>query len=136
LNRIAPKKFGPNVKCVKTNLEVIDYVKNNEHCIGVIGFNWISDYDDPEVKKRCENFSIVSVAKGSGSNFVPPFMYYVYEKQYPFIGFWYIHNKGSKSDLEAGFSNYLINEKGQLIAKKSGIQPYFKIAREFNIVQE
>ena len=136
LKRIAPKSFGPNVKCVKTNLEVIDYIKTNQHCIGVIGYNWISDYDDPEVKKRCENFRIVNVAKGDGKNFVPPFMYYVFEKQYPFTDFWYIHNKGGKGDLEAGFANYLVNEKGQLIAKKSGIQPYFKIQRELRIVVE
>ena len=135
-DRIAPKKFGPNVKCVKTNLEVMDYVKSHEHCIGVIGFNWISDYDDPEVRKRCENFKIVTVAKGNGKHFVPPFNYYVYEKQYPFTQFWYIHNKSGKADLEAGFANYLVNEKGQLIAKKSGIQPYFKIQREFKIVVE
>lgn len=134
--RIAPKKFGPNVKCVKTNLEVIDYVKSHEHCIGVIGFNWISDYDDPEVRKRCEHLKIVTVAKGNGKNFVPPFMYYVYEKQYPFTQFWYIHNKSGKGRLEAGFANYLINEKGQLVAKKSGIQPYFKIQRELRIVVE
>lgn len=136
LDRIAPKQFGPNVKCLKGNQEVIDYMKDNKHCIGVIGFNWISDIDDPKVVKRCENLNIVSVSKGSSTHFVPPFMYYVYEKEYPFIHFWYIHNKGSKSDLEAGFVNYLISEKGQLIAKKSGLQSYYKMTREFNIVEE
>lgn len=136
LERIAPKQFGPNVKCLKGNQEVIDYMKENKHCIGVIGFNWISDIDDPKVVKRCENLNIVSVSKGNSDHFVPPFMYYVYEKEYPFIHFWYIHNKGSKSDLEAGFVNYLISEKGQLIAKKSGLQSYYKMTREFNIVVE
>lgn len=136
LDRIAPKQFGPNVKCLKGNQEVIDYIKNNKHCIGVIGFNWISDIDDPKVLERCKNLNIVSVSKGSTDHFVPPFTYYVYEKEYPFIHFWYIHNKGSKSDLEAGFVNYLISEKGQLIAKKSGLQSYYKMTREFNFVVE
>ncbi len=136
LNRIAPKSFGPNVKCLANNLEVIQYVRENQKCIGVIGFNWISDRDDPEVLKRLEKIQLIEVAKGNGTEFVPPYMYYVYEKQYPFTHYWYVHNKGSKSDLEAGFVNFLINEKGQLVVKKSGMQPYYRIAREFNIVVE
>lgn len=136
LDRIAPKSFGPNVKCLQTNLEVINFVRQNKNCIGVIGFNWISDRDDPEVLKRLKNIRLIEIAKGNGTEFVPPYMYYVYEKQYPFTHYWYVHNKGSKSDLEAGFVNFLINEKGQLVIKKSGMQPYYRISREFNIVVE
>lgn len=132
LERIAPQKFGSNVKALKSNLEVIEYVKDKENYIGVIGYNWISDYDDPEVKKRCENLQIIEVAKTGTTNYVPPYAYYIYEKEYPFTQFWYIHNRGGKSALGAGFSNYMINEKGQLIVKKSGLQPYYKITREFD----
>jgi len=136
LDRIAPKSFGPNVKCLQNNLEVIEHIRENKNCIGVIGFNWISDRDDPEVLERLKGIRLIEVAKGNGTEFVPPYMYYVYEKQYPFTHYWYVHNKGSKSDLEAGFVNFLINEKGQLVVKKSGLQPYYRISREFNIVVE
>ncbi len=130
------KKFGKHVKCLHSNTEVINYMKDHKQCIGVIGYNWISDIDDKEVLKSMENVQLVRVSKGNSSNYVIPTMYYVYEKQYPFTHFWYAHYHGGQKALEAGLLNYIIDEKGQLIAKKSGLQPYYRVSREFKFVFE
>ena len=130
------KKFGSRVKCLHGNQEVIDYMKTHKNCIGVIGYNWISDIDDKEVVANMENVQLLQISKKSTKNYVIPTMYYVYEKQYPFTHFWYAHYHGSKKGLEAGLLNYVINQKGQLLAKKSGLQPYYKISREFEFVFE
>jgi hypothetical protein len=83
-----------------------------------------------------KNVQLLQISKKSTKNYVIPTTYYVYEKQYPFTHFWYAHYHGSKKGLEAGLLNYVINQKGQLLAKKSGLQPYYKISREFEFVFE
>src|SRR6218665_2314936 len=82
------KKFGDRVKCLHGNPEVIKYMKENKNCIGVIGYNWISDIDDKEMMKSMENVQLLQVSKGSSKNYVIPTMYYVFEKQYPFTHYW------------------------------------------------
>lgn len=130
------KEFGSRVKCLHGNEEVIQYMKEHGDCIGVIGYNWISDVDSKAVQERMKGIQIIEVAKGNSKNFVLPTMYYVYEKQYPFTHFWYAHLHGDRNGMEAGLLNYIRNERGQLIAKKSGMQPYYRISREFKFIFE
>jgi len=130
------KKFGKHVKCLHSNIEVINYIKKNKNCIGVIGYNWISDIDDKEVLELMKNVQLLQVSKKNSNNYCIPTQYYVYEKQYPFTHYWYAHYHGGKKAIQAGLVNYIKNEKGQLIAKKSGLQPYYRISRELKFIFE
>lgn len=130
LERIPAKKFGKHVKALSGNQEVIDYIKTHENAIGVIGFNWISDLDDPKVKERLTGIHLVEVSKTKGGEAFPPYAQHVFDKSYPFTHFWYLHNFGSRENLEAGFFNFMELERGQLIIRKAGLVSYFRIPRQ------
>ena len=112
-----------NVFAVKSNEEVIDYVKTHPNSIGVIGVNWISDEDDSEVLDFLKGIKVVSIAKDQKSEFFKPYQAYIYTKEYPLTRELWSINKGSKSGLNTGFVNFLIGEKGQLIIQKSCLVP-------------
>ncbi len=51
---------------VKTNAEVINYVKQNKNAIGIIAANWISDTDDSGVQKFVHEIRIADIARRLG----------------------------------------------------------------------
>jgi phosphate transport system substrate-binding protein len=46
---------------MKSNKEVIAYVKSHKNAIGVIGTNWISDGDDPASLGFIKDINVMSV---------------------------------------------------------------------------
>lgn len=136
LNLTPNKKFGKNVKALSGNQAVIDFIASNENTIGVIGYNWISDLDDQKVQQRLSKVKLVQVAKTKNAEAFPPYAQHVFDHTYPFTHFWYLHNYGSRENLEAGFFNFLELERGQLLIRKSGLVAYFRIPRELQFTTE
>ena len=126
----------PNVFAVKSNKEVINYVKNHPNSLGVIGVNWISDEDDVNVLNFLKGIKVVSVAKDSKSEYFKPYQAYIYTKEYPLTRELWSINKASKSGLNSGFINFLVGEKGQLIIQKSSLVPSNSPIRMMEIKME
>lgn len=136
LNLIQSKQLPSNVFALKSNLEVLDYVREHENAIGVIGINYLSDEDDPVVQERRKQVRMLAIAKVPGKEYFEPYQGYISTRDYPFTRMAYLINKGSRSGLNTGFVNWMEKENGQLLVSKCGLVPARMQKREFQIVEE
>lgn len=130
-----------NIFAVNSNEEVLNFVKENRNSLGVIGVNWISDEKDSTTLKFREGVNIVALSKGEGEEYFKPYQAYIYEgyhmnKSYPLVREVWLLNKAGRTSLNAGFVNFMIGEKGQLIIQKSSLIPANMVARMINIRTE
>jgi len=137
LRDLAGKKAIPkNVFAVKSNEEVINYVKAHPSAIGIIGVNWISDEDDVAVLQFRAGLKIVAVAQRAGGEYYQPYQAYIYDKSYPLTREVWMINKGSRSGLNTGFVNWMGGEHGQLIVQKSALVPAVAPVRMIQMNEE
>jgi phosphate transport system substrate-binding protein len=129
-------KVPENVFAVKSNAEVINYVKNNKSAIGVIGVNWISDEDDPQTLDFLNGIRVMSVSKTATSESFKPYQSYIYDKQYPMTRDLWVVNYASRSGVSSGFLLFMTGEKGQLLIQKSSLIPANMVARVIQIKSE
>jgi phosphate transport system substrate-binding protein len=116
-------QLSKNVFAVKSNEEVINYVKKNENAIGVIGLNWVSDQDDFEVMNFLDGIKVMHVAKNAKSDYFQPYPGVIYTYEYPLTREMWLINWGARSGINSGFVNFMIGEKGQLLIQKSELVP-------------
>ena len=117
------KSISKNVFAVKSNKEVINYVKNHKNAIGVIGLNWISDEEDFEALNFLDGINVMSVAKKEGGEYLKPYQGYIYTREYPLTRDMWLINKGSRSSLNTGFVIFMTGDKGQTLVQKSELVP-------------
>lgn len=129
-------KIPVNVFAVKSNEEVIEYVKKNKSALGVIGVNWISDEDDPQALSFRNGITVVAVAESAAKDYFKPYQAYIYTKEYPLTRELWILNKGSRDGVNNGLVLFMIGEKGQLIIQKSSLIPARAVARMVEITTE
>lgn len=122
-----------NIFAVKSNEEVIEYVKNNKSALGIIGVNWISDEDDPSVLDFLDGITVMEVAEKEGKEGFKPYQSYIYTKEYPLTREVWLINKAGRQTLNTGFVLFMIGEKGQLIIQKSSLVPANMVARLMQI---
>ena len=125
-----------NIFAVKSNEEVINYVKTHPNAIGIIGSNWISDEDDVDVLDFLNGIKVMQVSKDDSKDYFKPYQAYIYTKEYPLTRELWSINKGGRNGLNSGFVNFLIGEKGQLIIQKSGLVPAHSQIRMMQIKVE
>ena len=109
-----------------SNQAVIEFVKEHENAIGIIGSNWISDGDNPTSLGFIRSVHVMSVAEKKGAavdKFSQPFGYNLALKTYPLRREIKIILKESHLGLGTGFVNYVCGEMGQLIVMKAGLIP-------------
>ncbi len=135
LNLIEKKQLPPNAYALKTNTAVVDYVANHPGAIGIIGYSWISDYDDPLTKKLRRDARLLSISPCDSDSpvveYFKPYADNLIGKLYPFPRNVYVISREAYSGLGSGLSAFLGGEIGQRIIKKAGIPPYYKV--EYNI---
>jgi phosphate transport system substrate-binding protein len=117
------EQLSKNVFAVKSNEEVINYVKKNENAIGVIGLNWVSDQDDFEVMNFLDSIKVMHVAKDSKSDYYQPYPGVIYTYEYPLTREIWMINWGPRSGINSGFVNFMVGEKGQLLIQKCELVP-------------
>ena len=117
------KTLSKNVFAVKSNKQVIDYVKKNKDAIGVIGLNWISDEEDFEALNFLDGIQVMAVAKKKGGEYLRPYAGYLWTKEYALTREIWISTIGGKMGLHAGFIAFMFGEKGQLLVQKSELVP-------------
>jgi phosphate transport system substrate-binding protein len=129
-------KVPENVFAVKSNAEVIKYVKNNKSAIGVIGVNWISDEDDPQTLDFLNGIKVMAVSKTATSESFKPYQSYIYDKKYPMTRDLWVVNYAARSGVSSGFLLFMTGEKGQLLIQKSSLIPANMVARVIQLKSE
>jgi phosphate transport system substrate-binding protein len=130
------KSVSKNVFAVKSNEEVIEYVKNNKSAIGIIGVNWISDEDDPETLSFRDGLTVVAVAEEEGKEYFKPYQAYIYTKEYPLTRELWMINKAGRTSKNTAFILFMLGDKGQLIIQKSSLIPANMVARMIQMKTE
>jgi phosphate transport system substrate-binding protein len=124
INMLQIGQLGQNVSALKSNQEVINYVKTHPGTMGIIGLNWISDQEDPAALAFMNGLRIASVYDTDPQTACKPYAGFIYTKEYPLIRDIWVINKGRRSGLNTGFVLFMKkDDKGQLIIQKSGLVP-------------
>lgn len=123
-NMLQIDQLATRVSALKSNEEVINYVKTHPGAMGVIGLNWISDQDDPTSLSFMDGIRVASVYSSKIDDACKPYAGFIYTKEYPLIRDIWVINKGRRSGLHTGFVLFMKkDDKGQLIIQKSGLVP-------------
>ena len=117
----------------KSNLEVINYVSTHENAVGVIGWSWISDSDDPTTRQYLQKTRLMSIAKGSEKVFHKPYQLNLANGNYPLSREVFMIQRERRSGLAAGFTSFIHGEIGQLIMLKAGLYPANQDERSIEI---
>lgn len=125
-----------NVFAVKSNEEVIEYVKTHRSAIGIIGVNWISDEDDPQALEFRDGLTVVAVAEEEGKDYFKPYQAYIYTKEYPLTRELWMINKSGRTSKNTAFILFMLGDKGQLIIQKSSLIPANMVARMIQMKTE
>jgi phosphate transport system substrate-binding protein len=136
LQLIKGKPFGKNVFAEKSNQAVIEFVKKNPTAIGIIGYTWLADEDDPRVTNFRNGITIMRVAKSAQSTYYLPYYSTIDHSNYPLCrAIWAINKSGGEA-LTTSFINFLEGDIGQRLVDKAGLVPARKTAREITILSE
>lgn len=117
-------KLPENFYALKTNEEVINFIKKNRNALGIISVNWISDKDDPRSRRFTKDISVVAVSSSfDNTTFYLPEQGAIYDKSYPFTREVYLISRETFAGLGSGFVSWVTHEQGQRIILKSGLVP-------------
>ena len=78
--------LSDQVKALKTNREVIDFVSKTPDAIGIIGVNWLSDRNDStglSFSKEVRVMSVSAADKATPENSFKPYQAYLFYGDYP-----------------------------------------------------
>ncbi len=124
-------KFPKNTFAQNSTQEVIEYIKTHKNALGIIGAGWISDWDDPEVRKTLGQVALVGFKDSLGISY--PFQEDLANGRYPFRRDIFMITSETYLGLGTGFSAFAAGDKGQRIVLKSGLLPYRLPGREIKI---
>lgn len=123
----------------KSNQALVDYVANNPNAIGVIGVNWISDFDDSTAIGFLKRIKVVAVGRNVNptqpDTYFQPFQGYLAQGTYPLRRDLYIISREARAGLGMGFASFVAGDKGQRIFLKSGLLPATMPIRLVNITE-
>ncbi len=131
--------FAKNIKALKHNSEVIEYVAANPNALGVIGANWISNKNDTTNLSFIDDVNIMAVSRNKvaePTNSYKPYQAYLALDRYPLIRNVYIILNDPKSGLPSGLTSFITDYRGQRIILKSGLLPSMAAFRIVNVNQE
>lgn len=136
-NKFGLDKMPKNVFAAKSNLDAVKYVSENANTIGIIGWCWISDTDDPITTKILSAVNLVNVVSldslSKGEAF-KPYQINLAQNKYPLSREVYIIPKETRMGLAMGFATFVHGAIGQTIMLKSGILPAEQQPRDIQIV--
>ena len=118
--------FPSNCFAVKTNPEVINYVKEHKSAMGVIAVNWISDFDDSTSENFRQSIRIVALMDESSPehhDYYKPYQAYIALNQYPLVRDVFVISRESRMGLGTGFASFVAGDQGQRIVRLAGLLP-------------
>lgn len=129
-------QFSKNCYALNTSNAVLNYVKNQKNCIGVIGVNWISDRDDTTNISFLKTVKVLEISKDDSSEAYKPYQAYIAQKYYPLWREVYIISKEAYTGLGTGLTAFVASERGQRIVLKFGLVPATMPVRLVEIINE
>ena len=127
------------VKALRTNQQVIDYVAQTPDAIGVIGVNWLGNRSDTTNVSFRDEIRIMFVSaeqKATLENSYRPYQAYLYYGNYPLARPIYILLNDPRNSLPWGFASFLTSDRGQRIILKSGLVPATQPVRIVDVKDE
>ncbi|HPN37698.1 MAG TPA: substrate-binding domain-containing protein [Melioribacteraceae bacterium] len=122
-----PKADSKRFYSLKNNRDVIEYVSKNSNAIGIIGVNWISDFDDKNTQAFYKTINVVGIKSDMPNTdpnmYYKPYQAYIALKIYPLYREVYIISREARTGLGTGLAAFIAGEKGQRIFLKSGLVP-------------
>jgi phosphate transport system substrate-binding protein len=112
-----------HVTALKSNQEVIKFIKENPNSLGVIGVNWISDQHDFDTKYFLNGIRVASIGKDKNSLAFQPYAGVLYTKEYPLTRDIWMINYAPRSSVNSSLINFMLREPGQLIVQQSSLVP-------------
>ena len=110
----------------KKNKDVINYVAESPHALGIIGVDWVGNAADTTRLSFDERVTVMSVShfdNANISNSYKPYQAYIALKQYPLTRNVYAILNDPRGGLSSGFTSFLSSQRGQYIFLKSGLVP-------------
>lgn len=119
------KPLGKNVVAARSSPQVINYVAGHENAVGFVGLNWIGDQEDSLELAFLKEVKVVAIRcdRCTDKPFVYPFQANIVFGKYPMVRGLYYILKENWSGVGNNFVNFLVNERGQLIFKRSYLVP-------------
>lgn len=127
------------VKALRTNQQVIDYVAQTPGAMGVIGVNWFGNRCDTTNLSFRDEIKVVSVSAeevATSENSFKPYQAYLYYGDYPLTRSIYILLNDPRNSLPWGFASFLTSDRGQRIILKSGLVPATQPVRIVDVKDE
>jgi phosphate transport system substrate-binding protein len=119
------KTLGKNVIAARSSPQVISYVAEHEGAVGFIGVSWIGDQEDSLSLAFRTQVKVVALQCDQciEKPYILPFQANIQLRRYPMVRGLYYILKENYSGVGNNFVNFLINERGQLIFKRSYLLP-------------
>jgi phosphate transport system substrate-binding protein len=119
------RALGKNVTAARSSPQVISYVAAHENAVGFIGMNWIGDQEDSLEIAFLKEVKVIAIRCDhcTGKPFVYPYQANIVYGRYPMVRGLYYILKENWSGVGNNFVNFLVNERGQLIFKRSYLVP-------------
>lgn len=125
-----------NVKALRTNRQVIDYVSRTPGAIGVVGVNWLGNTGDTTRLSFRDEVRVMAVSTedvATPANSYKPYQAYLFYGDYPLARSVYILLNDPRNALPWGFASFLTSGRGQRIILKSGLVPATQPVRVVDI---
>lgn len=127
------------VKALRTNQQVIDYVAQTPGAMGVIGVNWLGNRSDTTNLSFRDEIRVMAVSAedvATSENSFKPYQAYLYYGDYPLARSIYILLNDPRNSLPWGFASFLTSDRGQRIILKSGLVPATQPVRIVDVKDE
>jgi phosphate transport system substrate-binding protein len=121
-----------NAYAKKSIKEAIEYVATTENSIGIIGWSWLSDEEDPITKDYLKKVNVVSLSPKSDTiakGFFKPYPADLEANRYPLTREVYVIQRGAINGLARGFAAFVEGDIGQKIILKAGLYPVYQTER-------
>jgi phosphate transport system substrate-binding protein len=126
------------VKAKKNSREVLDYVVSNKNAIGFVGMSWIGNPENMDQVKLLQKIKLCYVRCDlcDGKPYVKPMQQTVASKRYPLVRPLCFLSKEGYPGLGGEFISFLKYERGQLIFRRSYLEPVMDFSiRNVNVNQ-
>lgn len=134
------KNFPKNCFAVHSNEEVVNYVANHPHAMGIIGSNWISDPEDTVSHNFLKKIKVAGISSRNDPTaalgYFQPYQGYIASGEYPFKREINIISRELGVRVGTGFAAFMAGDIGQRIVLKSGLVPATAPIRLVNINNE
>jgi phosphate transport system substrate-binding protein len=116
--------LSPNTVAARTSEGVIDYVAKTPDAIGFIGVSWIGNKEDTSQLNFLRKVKVARLeSTDRPGRFVLPYQINISSKTYPMVRDLVYTLKENHKGLGKGFTDFLAEDRGQLIFKRAYLAP-------------